>query len=291
MRTIELLKLNPIPRGANYMRWDSFRMGPSYMYAHQLLYIVEGTGIGRIGHDEYRLEPGVFSTYGPGIQYEFRSDPSVPLTAATMCFSWCEVPNRKLSARNRSARNMDGDYFELAEDPVRIEGLPEFPFHLRIEQPQRARMEEIFREIGTAWRSSPFAPHLVLKAKATLTELIYLLWRQLNPDTTQTEPAALTRFCRFVEQNYASDIMRRDAAEAAGISESHLTALLIRHRTSNFSEYLNRVRLKAAAELLQYSTLSVKEVAAAVGFRSSSYFVARFRERYGLPPGRARHGV
>ena len=42
MRTIELLKLNPIPRGANYMRWDSFHMGPGYMYAHQLLYIVEG---------------------------------------------------------------------------------------------------------------------------------------------------------------------------------------------------------------------------------------------------------
>ena len=41
MQTIKLLRLNPIPRGANFMCWDSFRMGPSYMYAHQLLYIVE----------------------------------------------------------------------------------------------------------------------------------------------------------------------------------------------------------------------------------------------------------
>ena len=291
MRTIELLKLNPIPRGANYMQWDSFHMGPSYMYAHQLLYIVEGTGTGRIGDDVYRLEPGVFSTYGPGIQYDFCSDPGVPLTAATMCFSWCEVSERKLSARNRSAQSMEGDYFELAEEPVQIEGLPPFPLHLKIEPPQRARMEEMFREIGTAWRTAPFAPHLILKAKATLCELAYLLIRQLNQHSGSAEPAALTRFCRFVEQNYASDIMRRDAAAAAEISESHLTALLIRYRSSNFSDYLNRVRLKAAAELLQYSTLSVKEVAAATGFRSSSYFVARFRERYGIPPGRARHGV
>lgn len=58
MQTIKLLRLNPIPRGANFMCWDSFRMGPSYMYAHQLLYIVDGTGTGRIGDDEYRLDRG-----------------------------------------------------------------------------------------------------------------------------------------------------------------------------------------------------------------------------------------
>lgn len=108
MQTIKLLRLNPIPRGANFMCWDSFRMGPSYMYAHQLLYIVEGTGTGRIGDDEYRLEPGVFSTYGPGVQYDFRSDPGVPLTAATMCFSWSEVSEKQLSVRNRSAADMGG---------------------------------------------------------------------------------------------------------------------------------------------------------------------------------------
>lgn len=291
MQTIKLLRLNPIPRGANFMCWDSFRMGPSYMYAHQLLYIVEGTGTGRIGDDEYRLEPGVFSTYGPGVQYDFRSDPGVPLTAATMCFSWSEVSEKQLSVRNRSAADMGGDYLEYAESSVRIEGLPPFPFHLKIEPPQRGRMEELFREIGTAWRRTPGEPLLILRAKAVLVELVYLLRKQLDSPNLPAEPAALERFRRFVEQNFASDIMRRDAAAAAGISESHLTALLIRHCGSNFSEYLNRVRLKAAVELLCYSTQSVKEVALSTGFRSSSYFVARFRERYGVSPGKARNGV
>ncbi len=291
MRVVELLKLNPIPRGANYMHWESFRMGPSYMYAHQLLYIVEGTGRGRIGGDEYRLEPGVFSTYGPGVQYDFRSDPGVPMTAATMCFSWSDVSGKQLSVRNRSTESMAGDYWEYAEQPVRIEGLPPFPFHLAIGEPQRRRVEEMFREIGSAWRVTPYAPLLILKAKAVLIELVYLLRRQLDAQDAPAEPAALRRFRKFIEQRYASDIMRKDAAAAAGVSESHLTGLLIRHCGSNFSEYLNRVRLKAAAELLQYSTLSIKEVALSTGFRSSSYFVARFRERYGVSPGKARHGI
>ncbi len=291
MQTIERLKLNPIPRGANYMRWEAFRMGPSYMYAHQLLYIVAGSGRGRIGDDEYRLEPGVLSMYGPGVQYEFRSDPGVPLTAATMCFSWHEVSDRQLSVRNRSTESMAGDYWEYAEEPVRLEGLPAFPFHLSIVDPQRRRAEEMFREIGSAWRVTPYAPLLILKAKAVLTELVYLLEKQLAARDDPGEPAALERFRRVVERHYTSDIARRDAAVAAGVSESHLTALLIRHCNSNFSDYLNRVRLKAAAELLQYSTMSVKEVAAAVGFHNCSYFVARFRDRYGVSPGRARHGV
>ena len=193
MQTIKLLRLNPIPRGANFMCWDSFRMGPSYMYAHQLLYIVDGTGTGRIGDDEYRLEPGVFSTYGPGVQYDFRSDPGVPLTAATMCFSWSEVSEKQLSVRNRSAADMGGDYLEYAESPVRIEGLPPFPFHLKIEPPQRGRMEELFREIGTAWRRTPGEPLLILRAKAVLVELVYLLRKQLDSPNLPAEPAARRR--------------------------------------------------------------------------------------------------
>ena len=290
MEMIERRKINPIPRGANHMCWDTFRMGPDYRYAHQLIYIFSGIGTGRLDAEEFLLEPGMLVTYGPGTLHEFRSDPGVMLTATTMCFSWCDVGDRRLALGNRGVQELTPEYRELSDDPVQLEGLPPFPLRLMLEEPQRRVMEPLFREIGLLWRKNPFAPLAVLKAKAVLTELVLQLQKQLAAKEPE-EPPALVRFRRFIEQHYASDIIRRDAALAVGVSDSHLTSLLIRHLDSNFSESLNRIRLKVAAELLQYSTMSVKEVSAAVGFRSSSYFIARFHERYGVSPGHARNGV
>ena len=288
MRLLDLPQLNPVPRGANYRCWDAFHLGPCYMYAHQLLYIFAGTGSGRIGEDVFPLEPGVLSLYGPGVRYEFSSTPGTPLTAATMCFSWCQVSARQLSVGNRSARSCDDAYWTYTDPEVQLEGLPPFPFHWRISSALRPRLEELLRDLGTAWRLTPDHPLLRLKAKAVLLELVFLLRRQLARAQQPPEPPALERFRCFVAQHYAAELSRADAAAAAGVSESHLTALLIRHCHSNFSGYLNQIRLRAATELLQYSTLSVKEIAAATGFHSSSYFVACFRRRYGCSPGRAR---
>ncbi len=291
MKTISSLKLNPIPRCACYFTWDAFRMGPRYMYAHQMLYVFSGTGTGRFGDATFRLEPGVFSIYGPGILHDFRSDRGIPMTTTTMCFSWCNVSEKKLSVRNKGCETMPSDYREYADTPIRIEGLPPFPFHLKLEELQRRNLEPLLKEVGLAWRHNPHTPGQFLKAKSVLLEVVLQLQKQFASENESAQPMALIRFRNFIENNYASDIARRDAADAAGISESHLTALLIRHFNSNFSEYLNQIRLKAAAELLQYNRLSVKETASAVGFRSSSYFVARFRERYGISPGHARNGV
>jgi transcriptional regulator GlxA family with amidase domain len=52
--------------------------------------------------------------------------------------------------------------------------------------------------------------------------------------------------------------------------------------------YLQSVRLKMARELLTDHCLSVKQVKAAVGIQSDSYFTHQFKTTYGLPPSRLR---
>ena len=71
--------------------------------------------------------------------------------------------------------------------------------------------------------------------------------------------------------NHASDLLYGDVAARIGISESYLTALLLKHRHMNFTECLNAARLKAALELLQYSNLPINEIAEAVGFNSQLF--------------------
>lgn len=50
--------------------------------------------------------------------------------------------------------------------------------------------------------------------------------------------------------------------------------------------YLRSVRLRKAVELLKDESLSIKEVRAAIGLESDSYFTHLCERIYGLPPSR-----
>lgn len=50
------------------------------------------------------------------------------------------------------------------------------------------------------------------------------------------------------------------------------------------NKFINIIRLKKAAELLQNSKMKVYEVSEAVGFSSQSYFSRAFLEQFGITP-------
>ena len=50
------------------------------------------------------------------------------------------------------------------------------------------------------------------------------------------------------------------------------------------TQYFLKARLQRARHLLQYSTLSVTEIAIATGFASISHFTRRYTELYGRTP-------
>jgi AraC family transcriptional regulator of arabinose operon len=53
--------------------------------------------------------------------------------------------------------------------------------------------------------------------------------------------------------------------------------------------YLQNIRMRMAAELLKNEDLSIKEVRAAVGLESDSYFTHLCKRVYGESPSRIRH--
>ena len=63
-----------------------------------------------------------------------------------------------------------------------------------------------------------------------------------------------------------------------------------RETGSTFKELLQKKRFQQAASLLQNTSLSVADVAYAVGYSNTSYFHRRFREIYGMSPSACRAG-
>ncbi len=104
----------------------------------------------------------------------------------------------------------------------------------------------------------------------------------------QTQPTRsllrLGEIISYLEANYAEPISRRSLAKAAHMSERTL-ARNFRKRTS-FSpiDYLIRLRITKACELLRHSDDKIISIAQRVGFSDSSYFWRQFRKVMGQSP-------
>ncbi len=81
-----------------------------------------------------------------------------------------------------------------------------------------------------------------------------------------------------------------DMAAIAGLSVGHFHRQFRQATGETPVQYLTRRRLDLALLYLRQSGLSVKAVAAAVGFNDQLYFSRVFRHRFGFPPSAAGRG-
>jgi len=89
----------------------------------------------------------------------------------------------------------------------------------------------------------------------------------------------------FIANNYSQPSLRlKDVSKSAGLSLWHFSRLFNTNVRMGLREYLKNVRLEHACTLLNSSSLSIKEVAAAVGYNHLSDFYHHFKSGHGVSP-------
>jgi AraC-like DNA-binding protein len=88
----------------------------------------------------------------------------------------------------------------------------------------------------------------------------------------------------YIDDHYTEPISLDSAADHFGVSARYVGKLVKEETGETFPNYLNKIRLDAAAALLRDSSLSIEAVALKTGFNSAGYFIKRFRLRYGMTP-------
>ncbi len=108
-------------------------------------------------------------------------------------------------------------------------------------------------------------------------------------------PAVSERWVRVISESIdhineqvASPLTAADCASRAHLSYNHYAKLFRAVTGKTFKEYLIDLRMARAYNMVLFSTLPVYEIAAACGYDNFSYFIAEFKKKYGLPPGRFR---
>lgn len=124
--------------------------------------------------------------------------------------------------------------------------------------------------------------------KNTFLRLMISMRLEIAPEEVQTDEDVVKRIRTYIDTNYEKDLSLATLAKHFFISKYQISRLFKKQFGTNYSEYILKVRMEAAAMLLQNSKEKMEEIARRSGFEETSYFSRVFSKYYGISPGEFR---
>ncbi len=111
-----------------------------------------------------------------------------------------------------------------------------------------------------------------------------LLLSRIKPEHSAAIPSAVKSFLEAVFDPERLPGTIATYAEEAGISENYLSRLVKQATGRSVGAWIDIVRIQRAKRLLSGTTLSIIDIAAAVGVEDQSYFSRLFKKETGMTP-------
>lgn len=237
-------------------RWRDLDYTPDYS---KFYYICDGEGWLKIGDKEYYPEPGQLILMPEGVKQSYSCISGRPFLKY-----WCHF----------SARVGEINLFRILE--LSHSCIPENP----------SAVTEIFKGITESAKSD--AVYAPLLAKSKLMELfsLYIMNHNLDEISYKNLSAArkLTAVLDYIAANIEHNITIQDLAEMAYMHPNYFMRLFKQQIGVPPIQYITRLKIDKAKELLTATGGSVSEIAAQLGFSDLFYFSRQFKKHAGLTP-------
>lgn len=96
---------------------------------------------------------------------------------------------------------------------------------------------------------------------------------------------------QYIQDNITKDISQEETANGLYISTSHLSRIFKKQTGENFSQYVTRMKIDKAIELLRDPKYKTYQVSDYLGYKTPRYFSKLFRAQIGLNPSEYRSKV
>lgn len=143
-------------------------------------------------------------------------------------------------------------------------------------QPAEASSMNVYKQYSSFYninRYSEWITHLV-------TEFITHMEKRSevrSPDTISAVKA-------YVREHLSGDLTLDHVAEQVFISPKYLSKIFKEETGMAYSEYVTNQRMERARELIAKQEFTIEQVAITVGYRTSAYFIKKFKEIHGCTP-------
>ncbi len=144
------------------------------------------------------------------------------------------------------------------------------------------RVRECFRAANRSWRSQN--PARRESCMANLYEILSTLKAE-QAQNAAPYPPPLQKALEQIEIHYTDGAFSVSSLRRlCGVSETYLRQLFQRYFDMATVQYIRKLRLSRAAELIETGLYTIGEAAALSGFLDDSYFSREFRKEYGVSP-------
>ncbi len=232
----------------------------SYPYL-MLEIVISGSGRLRINKDEHPVEAGFCFSVGPGVDYEFTSSSTHPITKYFIVFG-----------------KIQSGHF--ASQKYLYPG-----FHTQSATPEELRKWcELILTEGAS--QSP-------DALENISALIGILVRKIAPDAQnnslkQNVDSLVIKALRLIEKRFKEISTLQELADALSVSSEHLCRIFKSNNKASPYRILMRRKMEHAYAQLKMTHAPIQEIALSLGFNDAFHFSRSFKKRYGMPPSKVR---
>jgi AraC-like DNA-binding protein len=244
---------------------------------YEIGYIQSGYGILMLGDQEYPFEAGqvyIINDLAPHMGYAM--DGMVQLFAVHF-----------------QPAIIDGSWISQMRAETQLPFLPNFNRHgplLPVDDPVNGTVRELLdamrteaEHAETAWEV--IVSGLIVQAAGHLARRLLANADDVVGDQRRRDAfQRIQPILKLIEDDYTRPLSLDEMAGTAHLSRSHCCALFQLALGTTPIAYRNNRRLMEGQRLLRNTTLTVREIAYRVGFRSVQEFDRLFRREVGMPP-------
>lgn len=238
----------------------SYSYGPAVRSQYVIHYIIDGEGSYTVNNQTYKLKKNQGFLICPNVLTYYEANKENPWSYMWVGFNGVKAQTY-LNYANLNEENL---IFEYSEDDTLKNYISEM-----LKLKERDYSNEL-----------------------KLEGLLYLFMSQLaevRKNTFDQKPyksaeVYLEKSVEFIENNYSNNIKINDIASYIGINRSYLTHIFKKNINMSPQEFLVNYKIDKAYELLKNTDLSVKAVAASVGYSDPLTFSKIFKKIKGSSP-------
>jgi AraC-like DNA-binding protein len=245
---------------------------------YELNLITQTSGRFFVGDHTGRFEPGQLCMVGPNLPHNWVS----------------EVPGQRpiaergvvLQFSGRTLSHGIAAFPELAHlEWLLVQSHRGILFSAAVSERAAVLMRALLTATGVQ-RVHQFLALLDLLAHAQ--DNVLLATPEFQPDPDGYQSSTINQVFAYLVEHLGDRLREVDVARYAGMEPSAFSRFFRRHAGLRFVQYLNRLRLNRACELLITSDRSVTDICYACGFNNVSNFNRHFLSLKALPPSQFR---
>lgn len=242
-------------RSTSELRWH----GRTHAHAereYEIHYFLGGHGEFSNGPTTHTINPGSLFVSSPGTVHAIRAKADDPVTYYAILVRVPDIEQDladMLCEQQRQSPFPIGTNYRFFFEEVKEKGLSRSP------------------------RRRQSASHQVCS-------LLYLLGDGAEVPANDAESRHLERSLRIMQRHVMGSLTLGELADELGLTESYFIRLFSRRMRQTPMKYYMRLKIEAAGALLTCTELSVKEIAAKLGFSSEFHFSKQFKLKTGMAP-------